>query len=270
MPFGVPARPDLPPGALPQLRLRDAGPDSLDTLAVAVVRRAQIQISLRECAEAMEIEGQIEEVLERLWTLREQGRTASAGLEGEKFDFDPSPALAAAAAQGWVSLGGPTVEMTPAGELCAAGVIRRHRLAERLLYDVIRVDNSAMEAVACELEHSHILSEEATDRVCAFLGHPPTCPHGRPIPRGECCARFGSEVRPLVGPLSAGNIGGDYRIVFIATRSHRRLDRLCALGVMPGATLRLLQRLPAFVVQIGGTEIALDSEIASDIFVLPC
>jgi DtxR family Mn-dependent transcriptional regulator len=223
-----------------------------------------------EKAEAMDIDRQIEEVLERLWTLREQQRSANPGLEGESFDFEPSSAVAEAESRGWIAVRGPVTELTPDGEARAAGVIRRHRLAERLLYDVICVDGATMEAAACELEHSRILSEEATDRVCAFLGHPPTCPHDRPIPRGDCCLRFRHEVRPLVGPLSEGDIGGEYRIVFIASRSHRRLDRLCALGVMPGATLRLHQRLPAFIVQIGGTDIALDPEIASDIFVLPC
>jgi DtxR family transcriptional regulator, Mn-dependent transcriptional regulator len=218
----------------------------------------------------MDIDTQIEEVLERLWTLREQGRSAKPGLAGESFDFEPSSAVAEAECRGWIAVRGSVSELTPEGEARAAGVIRRHRLAERLLYDVICVDGATMEAAACELEHSHILSEEATDRVCAFLGHPPTCPHDRPIPRGACCERFRHEVRPLVGPLSEADIGTEYRIVFIATRSHRRLDRLCALGVMPGANLRLHQRLPAFIVQIGGTDIALDPEIASDIFVLPC
>jgi len=218
----------------------------------------------------MELDRQIEEVLERLWTLREQGRSALAGLQGESFDFDPAHALAEAERRGWIALRAPGLALTPVGERRAAGVIRRHRLAERLLFDVIQMDNAAMEAAACELEHSHILSEEATDRVCAFLGHPPTCPHDRPIPRGKCCERFTHELRPLVSPLTEGNIGGEYRIVFIASRSHRRLDRLCALGVIPGATLRLHQRLPAFIVQLGGTDIALEPEIASDIFVLPC
>lgn len=217
----------------------------------------------------MQIDQVIEEVLERLWTLREQGVAAPPGLEGQAFDFDPHAAVTEALRRGWVALTSECLQLTPAGEDRAAGVMRRHRLAERLFFDVIHVDAAAMEAGACELEHSHILSEEATDRVCAFLGHPPTCPHDRPIPRGRCCEKFASEVRPLVAPLSDGSIGADYRIVFIASRSHRRLDRLCALGVVPGAQLRLHQRLPAFMVQVGGTDIALEPEIAADIFVVP-
>src|SRR5208283_3090562 len=45
---------------------------------------------------------------------------------------------------------------------------------------------SEIEQQACKFEH--ILSPEATDKICAFLGHPRTCPHGAPIPPGPCCA----------------------------------------------------------------------------------
>ncbi|MBI4515215.1 MAG: metal-dependent transcriptional regulator [Deltaproteobacteria bacterium] len=217
----------------------------------------------------MTIEQHIEELLERLWTVREQGVPLRPTLAGEAFDFDAPAALAEATRRALVAVNHDRLELTASGDECAAGVIRRHRLAERLFFDVIHVDTAAMEAGACELEHSHILSEEATDRVCAFLGHPPTCPHDRPIPRGRCCEIFTREVRPLVTPLSEGSISGEYRIVFIASRSHRRLDRLCALGVVPGAELRLHQRLPAFMIQVGGTDIALEPEIAADIFVVP-
>lgn len=217
----------------------------------------------------MALEQYVEEVLERLWSVREQGGAMPRNLAGESFEFDAQAAVADAQRRGWVAADAERLVLTPAGDDRAAGVMRRHRLAERLLFDVIHVDNAAMEAGACELEHAHILSEEATDRVCAFLGHPPTCPHDRPIPRGRCCEKFSREVRPLVTPLKEGSIGADYRIVFIASRSHRRLDRLCSLGIVPGAHLHLHQRLPAFIVRVGGTDIALEPEIAADIFVVP-
>ncbi len=220
-------------------------------------------------ATAFESEEQVEEVLERLWTSREQNVAARPDFAGEPIGFDPQGAIENARARGWVTFGRNGLELTPEGERRAAGIIRRHRLAERLLCDVIHLDHDTMEAGACELEHSHILSEEATDRVCAFLGHPPTCPHNRPIPRGRCCDKFSEEVRPLVTALSQSTIGGSYRVVFIASRSHRRLDRLAAFGLVPGALLRLHQRLPTFMVQVGGTDIALEQEVAADIFVVP-
>lgn len=214
-------------------------------------------------------EEQIEEILERLWTVREQSGTALPQLTSEAFRFDPAAAIADARQRNWIVTERDGLTLTAEGERRAAGIIRRHRLAERLLFDVIHLDTETMEAGACELEHSHILSEEATDRVCAFLGHPPTCPHDRPIPRGRCCEKFSHEVRALVTPLSQSAIGQAYRVVFIASRSHRRLDRLAAFGVVPGALLRLHQRLPTFMIQVGGTDIALESEVAADIFVVP-
>jgi DtxR family Mn-dependent transcriptional regulator len=211
----------------------------------------------------------IEEVLERLWTARERGAAVHADLDGAELRFDPSEVVDQARRRGWVTAHNGTLSLTAAGDVRAAAVMRRHRLAERLLSDVIGIDPESMEAAACELEHSHILSEEATDRVCAFLGHPPVCPHNHPIPRGRCCDTLARDVRPLVSPLSEGVIGADYRIVFLASRSHRRLDRLAAFGVIPGARVHLHQRQPTFVIRAGGTDIALEAEIAADVFVVP-
>jgi putative ABC transport system ATP-binding protein len=78
------------------------------------------------------------------------------------------------------------VELTPRGFKRAADIIRRHRLAERLFTDSLAMDSETeIEQQACKFEH--ILSPEATDKICAFLGHPRTCPHGAPIPPGPCC-----------------------------------------------------------------------------------
>jgi putative ABC transport system ATP-binding protein len=80
------------------------------------------------------------------------------------------------------------VEFTPRGHKRAADIIRRHRLAERLFTDSLAMDSETeIEQQACKFEH--ILSSEATDKICKFLGHPRTCPHGSPIPPGPCCGR---------------------------------------------------------------------------------
>jgi putative ABC transport system ATP-binding protein len=80
------------------------------------------------------------------------------------------------------------VELTERGRERAGSIIRRHRLAERLFTDSLAMDSeSEIEQQACKFEH--ILSPEATDKICTFLGHPRTCPHGAPIPPGPCCGR---------------------------------------------------------------------------------
>jgi putative ABC transport system ATP-binding protein len=79
-----------------------------------------------------------------------------------------------------------TIQFTEKGRQRAESVIRRHRLAERLFMQTLRIQNEAViEQQACKFEH--ILSPEATDSICTFLGHPETCPHGSPIPAGRCC-----------------------------------------------------------------------------------
>ncbi len=81
------------------------------------------------------------------------------------------------------------VEFTPRGRERAGNIIRRHRLAERLFTDSLAMDSeSEIEQQACKFEH--ILSPEATDKICTFLGHPRTCPHGALIPPGPCCGRL--------------------------------------------------------------------------------
>jgi DtxR family Mn-dependent transcriptional regulator len=62
-------------------------------------------------------------------------------------------------------------------------------------------------------------------------------------------------------------VGKTARIVFMAPKSHERLDRLSSLGVIPGKTIRLHQKHPSFVIQIGETELALDTEIVREIYV---
>ena len=84
------------------------------------------------------------------------------------------------------------VDFTERGRKRAADVIRRHRLAERLFTESFGMqDETEVEEQACKFEH--VLSPEATERICSFLGHPKTCPHGATIPPGECCTRPPAE-----------------------------------------------------------------------------
>jgi len=157
------------------------------------------------------------------------------------------------------------LDFTPRGRAQAEQLVRRHRLAEVLLQEVLEVRPKRAELDACLWEH--VISAEVTDTICTFLGHPRHCPHGRPIPPGRCCSLTFHTVTPLVQPLTSLHVGASARITFIAPRVHRRLDRLAALGIVPGTAVVLKQKSPSYVVRADQTEVAIEEAVARDIFV---
>ena len=165
---------------------------------------------------SMADEEQFDEILEELWVMEEHGERAELGrmdthgvlpvnIAVEKMTelglvtTSPHPPEAhqhkpfvnpchdALRPEGiFVRDGSAVVALSPRGRTKAGSIIRRHRLAERLFTDSLAMDSeSEIEQQACKFEH--ILSPGATDKICAFLGHPRTCPHGAPIPPGPCC-----------------------------------------------------------------------------------
>jgi DtxR family Mn-dependent transcriptional regulator len=209
-----------------------------------------------------EIEKQ-DELFEIIWTLREEGMLSTDQIVQSCTITECESILKDLVSNGWIELKGQTVELLPKGEKRARELVRRHRLSLRLFYDLFSLDGA--EAEACKFEH--ILSPEVTDSVCTLLGHPPHAPDGKPIPRGECCAMFRQEMRPLVAPLADLTPGDNAKIVFITPGSHSRLDRLSAMGMVPGSIVKLHQKKPSYVIQLGETMIAVDREITKEIFV---
>lgn len=207
----------------------------------------------------------IDELLELIWTLREKGVSDLDQLLETTQDVEARSILRWMAKDGLFQMEGSRMILKERGEQKAREIIRRHRLTERLLSEIFEMSEGEVEQEACKLEH--ILSPGVTESVCTFLGHPPTCIHGKPIPRGECCAKFKKEIKPLVIPLEELGLSEEGRIVFIAPKSHQRLDRLSTLGIVPGSIVRMHQKNPSHVLQIGETLLALDKEIVKDIYV---
>jgi DtxR family Mn-dependent transcriptional regulator len=207
----------------------------------------------------------IDEILELLWSMREKGSKSYAKLIQDVGDKDAPGVVGEMLKAGLITVSNDTVEMKESGEARARDLTRRHRLAERLFYDVLEVGMEESEFAACEIEH--FLSPSVTDSVCSFLGHPPTCPHGNPIPRGKCCSKYKYEFKPLVMQLKELEIGYQGRIVFITPSEESRLERLASLGIIPGSIIRLKQKKPSFVLEIDETTLAIDSAIADNIYV---
>lgn len=209
-----------------------------------------------------------DEILEKLWSLREEKREAKtvADLELAIEPVELQRGVDELVQSRFLRVA-PTLELLAPGEERARAIVRRHRLAEILFVEVLEVDAHDAEQSACEFEH--MLSERVVDRVCTFLGHPPKCPHGMPIPQGSCCHKFERKVDPLIMRLYDLPIATTGKIVFIAPKSATRLNRLATLGVIPGTDVRLLQRKPSIVIGCGETSIALEEEIAHEIYVRP-
>ena len=192
-------------------RLHDRGQTIvMVTHDLTVGRRADRQVQLEHGRVAGEFltqsqdEEAIDEVLEYLWLESEGdeaahqicphgarlatpeflGRMRSRGILAPGAATGPTPGRAAAPIAGGGAAGLRSA-LTSEGHRRAEALIRRHRLAETLFSETFQMHESVVEAEACYFEH--ILSPAVTDSICAFLGHPPACPHGKAIPRGACC-----------------------------------------------------------------------------------
>jgi DtxR family Mn-dependent transcriptional regulator len=212
------------------------------------------------------LEQPLDEVLELIWVMREEGDMSLSSLLERSPEENTDQIIERLKTEHLIEVHGDGIRLMPAGEERAKAVVRRQRLAERLFSDVLDVPLSESEQQACLMEH--ILSPAVTEKVCAFLGHPPTCPHGHPIPPGKCCVeKRETSVQPVVTPLSSLPPGEEGRIAFIAPSASKRLDRLVSFGVVPGTVLLLRQKHPSYVIEVGGTTLALEEDLAREIYV---
>jgi putative ABC transport system ATP-binding protein len=93
------------------------------------------------------------------------------------------------------------VGLTDRGRKRACDLVRRRRLAERLFMDTFSIEDAEADTNACKFEH--IISPELDEKICTFLGHPRTCPHGHPIPPGPCCRPAAGAGIPSVISLNS-------------------------------------------------------------------
>lgn len=129
------------------------------------------------------------------------------------------------------------IRLTPDGQREALKVLRRHRIAEAFLVNVMGFKWHEVYAEADQMAQG--LSDKLTERMAAMAGYPTTCPHGEPIPTPQ------GELPPLDDFLLAGApLDTDLQITRVRTREPDRLEYLAALGLTPGARLRVLHAAP--------------------------
>jgi putative ABC transport system ATP-binding protein len=136
-------------------------------------------------ATTAEDEERFDHLLEQIWICGEEETDTRVERIRTLGAADPVHTLRRMAALALVEVREDEVLLTPRGRERARNVIRRHRLAERLFRDTFAVADPEADTQACKFEH--IISPELDQKICTFLGHPQTCPHGNAIPPGPCC-----------------------------------------------------------------------------------
>jgi len=157
------------------------------------------------------------------------------------------------------------VRLTEKGRRIALRTIRKHRLSERLLTDLLNVEWEKVHEAACKLEHS--ISDEIAKKIEKALGHPKTCPHGNPIPT-ECGGIIEEKGKPL-GDLNPGEKGV---IIKIIDERRELLEYLNSLEVRPERIVEVIEKAPLggpIIVRIEGKDHALSRETASLIEIKP-
>lgn len=207
----------------------------------------------------MNISEQAQELLEQFWIIEEEN--GATGLDSQ----EASPGHQELVRLGLLAEKNAGFQLTPNGKIEASNAIRRHRLAERLMVDVLVTEEDLVEQRACSLEHA--LVNGIDESICTLLGHPKVCPHGKAIPPGRCCQQQRHSVEPLITPLNELKTGQAGHIAYVHLHNPQHLQKLMAMGVLPGAPVRLKAVYPSIVFEAGYSQFAVDDEIASEIFV---
>ena len=140
---------------------------------------------LVQISDTSEDEAQFDHMLEQVYIFGEEGVTPELDRMRQSDVKDAVSVIKRLKELGLLQLTNQEVALTKQGESRARDIVRRRRLAERLLTDTFLVPQIEADSHACKFEH--IISPELDQKICTFLNHPSTCPHGNPIPRGTCC-----------------------------------------------------------------------------------
>jgi len=208
----------------------------------------------------------LEEYLETIWELEEEGIPVIQARLAEHLNVSApsvSEMIRRLRSEGWVEVTDRFVSLTDKGRQRAVSVVRKHRLAERLLTDVIGLPWHKAHVEACRWEH--VISDEVEDRLVTLLGNPATCPHGNPIPGA------GGPERVL-SALAGSEPGDHVRLERVTEQVEVDLDALIYLdshGFVPGADAEVRSKAPDGTMTLALQEgtIALGPALARQLFV---
>ena len=208
-----------------------------------------------------------EEYLQAIWTLADEGGPVIAARVAEFLRVSPasvSEMIHRLERDGLLGLNDrKEIVLTKRGDDLARRVVRRHRLIERMLTDLLGYEWWKTHDEAERLEHA--ISPEMEQKLAERLGDPDTCPHGNPMP--------GTTRRRWSQPLEQAPIGDAVVIERIPDQFEHEpgfLEYLDTQGLRPGTTLRLVERTPArVVVEIDGATRSVRPDLVHKVWVRP-
>ncbi|MEI8354712.1 MAG: metal-dependent transcriptional regulator [Deltaproteobacteria bacterium] len=212
----------------------------------------------------MKLSEKAEEILETLWVEVEEEGAGFVDLEKLRSSSD-DPVYRELNELALIEVRDGRVYLRPEGKVEGRKIVRRFRLSERLMMDVFNIRGEQAKEKACQFEH--LLNEGVDTKVCTMLNHPETCPHGKRIPPGECCLEAKRSGDLGVVPLTELKPGDEGEIAYIQTEDDKKMQKLMAMGVLPGNRIRLSQAFPSYVFKVGYSEFAIDTNMAREIFV---
>jgi DtxR family Mn-dependent transcriptional regulator len=208
----------------------------------------------------------LEEYLEAIHELGEEGIVVIQARLAERLGHS-APAVSEMIRRlredGYVDGSGRSLMLTAKGQGLAESVVRKHRLAERLLTDIIGLPWEKAHTEAGRWEH--VISDEVEERLVEILGHPTTCPHGNPIPGS-------GGMEPQVMVLSETHQGDHVRLERVTEQveiDQNILNYLSAHGFVPGTVAKVSSRAPdgTLTLEMGAASIALGPALAHQLFV---
>jgi DtxR family Mn-dependent transcriptional regulator len=228
----------------------------------------------------------IEDYLKAIYILSQNGKSVSTTEISEHFSIAPASVtemLKKLAKKGYVKYSPyHGAQLTSKGFQIAEKITRKHRLLERFLHDVLRIEEDKVHSEACEMEHA--LSDEAEESLCRFLKHPDLCPDDSKIipacdlPFSTCeeCIELHKKNLEESGrrqqiPVSITQLkkGERGKVAFIRG-GHKVLQRLSDMGLTPGTEVTVVKSAPfhgPLEILVRGSRLALGRGMTDIIFV---
>ena len=230
----------------------------------------------------MEITETTEEILENLAAMYEENGDVRKNILARKVDIsvnDLENYLEELESMKYLKVRKDHIVPTKKGLRIGRRIVRKHRLLERFLHDVLGISKDKVHNEACRLEHA--LSDEAEAALCRYLKHPNQCPDDkRPIPVcemnvcscEECGAESGTSNRHQLVPLTRLDMGTSGRVRFIRG-GRKAVQRLRDMGLIPDIVVKVIKKTPfrgPVELEVCSTKLALGRRIAEKVYVEVC